>query len=420
MTRKPHDASAWLKQAERLLRKKIDLLRIRAPAESKRTHARNPVKNFFVRLIPLLQKTMRACLQMLQRNRRLVSLAKRVQGKVKSLRQMIKERHDRLPEAAWGRFSEELARLLEGGVPLLEALAFLSNRGRQRQRDLSMKLSRDLREGQTLSESMRLAQAPLLVLALVQAGEHNGDLPGNLTRAAASCAQREAWRRERQQAMAYPAVLGVLLFCLIAFLFEVVVPRFADLYVGMGIPLGGATQLMFALARHDFLVLCAVFLIACLTFLTLRHVQERLPFLRQYHLLDRTHQWTVTLGVLIEGGLPLLQALEIQSNLALPPLSLSISQRTRTAILQGLPLSTALLHEPLDDTLILSVQVAEATGDLGRALLNTGVALATRRKQHMDLMLKLFEPVLLLIVGGVVGLVALFLFWPMLDLLQSI
>ncbi|KEO82663.1 type II secretion system F family protein [Tumebacillus flagellatus] len=367
MTRPHHDVSAWLQQAERLLQK-----------------------------------------------------AKRMTEKARALRKTLHLADRPLSEGTWGRFSEELGRLLEGGVPLLEALAFLAGRSERRVRELAEGMGGQLRAGNTLSESMHRERAPLLVLALVQAGEHNGDLAGNLARAAASCAQRETWRRERQQAMAYPFFLCLLLLGLLLFLFEVIIPRFADLYAGMGVHLGATTRMMFALGRHDFLVLTGLLAGAALLFFTLRRCRRSLPVFRHYDLLDRTHQWTITLGVLVEGGLPLLQALEIQSNLALPADSTAVSKRVSSAIRQGFSLSTALLHEPFENSLLLSVQVAEATGDLGRSLLAAATDLAARRKQRMDLMLKMFEPLLLLVVGGFVGVVALFLFWPMLDLLQSI
>ncbi|PWK06283.1 type II secretion system F family protein [Tumebacillus permanentifrigoris] len=359
-----HETTAWNKQAARLLRKKVDILRRQA-----------------IFLAP-----------------------SRFQ----------------LSEAAWGRYAERLGRLLETGVPLLESLRFLAARGEQRQRALSLRLDRDLRAGRKLSESMRVAQAPLLILALVQAGEHNGDLAANLGRAAASCAERELWRKERRQAMAYPALLSVLLVCLTGFLFEFVIPRFADLYASMGVQIGPGPLLMFALARHDVWLLGLLALLTSVFLLAVRAARERLPLLRTYHRIDRTHQWAVTLGVLLEGGVPLLQALEIQAGLAMPRAQVEVSQRVRAGILRGQTLSNTLSRERLDDALVLSVQVAEATGDLGRALLTSAKELAQRRKRRMDMLLKLVEPLLLLIVGGFVGLVALFLFWPMLDLLQSI
>jgi type II secretory pathway component PulF len=74
----------------------------------------------------------------------------------------------------------------------------------------------------------------------------------------------------------------------------------------------------------------------------------------------------------------------------------------------------------LDERLMLSVQVAEVIGDLSRALLAVERELATARKQMMNSLLKLMEPVLMIVAGTLVGLVALFMLWPMLDLLNSI
>ena len=113
-------------------------------------------------------------------------------------------RRRRLNEAGWARLAERLARLLESGVPLFEALGFLGRRGAALERTQATVIMQELSAGYPLSRAFVNGGAPLLMQTLVEVGEHNGDLPGSLFRSAAHAKDRLRWRRESVQAMLYP------------------------------------------------------------------------------------------------------------------------------------------------------------------------------------------------------------------------
>jgi type II secretory pathway component PulF len=337
---------------------------------------------------------------------------------------------NRLDEAAWGRFAERLARLLDGGVPLLEALSFLESRGNGKERALTIGTLQRLQQGRLLSQALMAEEAPLIIRALVEVGEHNGDLAGSLFRSGEYCAERAKWRKESRQALIYPFLVCIVLLFVSLFLFQVVIPRFADLYAGMGLKMAGGTRLLIAFAaiapRLMVAGLCAsVALWLCWRYLgtplhRIRMLVQRMPGIRKWTVLDRTHEWASTLGLLLDGGLPLVQALEVQSQLPLRNGNRDICERVRERVVKGIALGDALQQETLDERLMLSVQVAEVTGDLSRSLLAVERELATARKTMMTTLLKALEPVLMIVAGGLVGVVALFMLWPMLDLLNSI
>lgn len=336
----------------------------------------------------------------------------------------------RLDEASWGRFAERLARLLDGGVPLLEALSFLQSRGKGKERVLTTLTLQRLQQGRLLSHALLVEEAPLIIRTLVEVGEHNGDLAGSLFRSSAYCVERAKWRKEYRQALIYPYVVVVVLLFVSLFLFQVVIPRFADLYAGMGLKMAEGTRFLIAFApiAPRLLVVGMGVGIAgwlCWRYLgkpldRIRVLCQRLPVIRQWALLERTHEWASTLGLLLDGGLPLVQALDVQSQLPLRHRNRDICQRVRERVVQGISLGDALQQEELDDRLLLSVQVAEVTGDLSRALLTVERELATARKAMMTSLFKALEPVLILLAGALVGVVALFMLWPMLDLLNTI
>ncbi|TCP59650.1 type II secretion system protein F (GspF) [Tumebacillus sp. BK434] len=334
--------------------------------------------------------------------------------------------------AAWGAFAGRLARLLHGGVPLLEALAFLAARGSAKERAWYEEVQLRLQAGHPLSDSIKRGEAPLMMQALVEVGEHGGDLAGSLLRSADYCAEQVKWRRERRQAMLYPLLVGAVLVFLSLFLFGVVVPRFAELYAGMGLEVQGATRLLFGLSEAYPLLLGALFAALGTSMAwkagskkgrgtsSLLPKLERVPFLRRLLLVERTHEWVATLGLLLDGGVPLVQALYVQERLPLREENRSACVRIRDKVLQGSPLGDAVECEQLDAALPLAIGVAEVTGELSRALLAVERELAEQRRQLMSLMIKALEPILLLIAGLFVGLVALLMMWPMLNLIQSI
>ncbi|ARU63261.1 hypothetical protein CBW65_21475 [Tumebacillus avium] len=338
----------------------------------------------------------------------------------------------RLDVAAWGAFAGRLARLLDGGVPLLEALAFLAVRSSAKERTWLQELQVRLQEGHPLSDSLKRGDAPLMMQALVEVGEHGGDLAGSLFRSADYCTEQVKWRRERRQAMLYPLLVGAVLLLLSLFLFSVVVPRFAALYAGMGLEVRGATRVLFGMIDLFPTLLGAALASGGAgmvwkrsrkrgkgTYSVLNRLRK-VPFLRRLLLVERTHEWVATLGLLLDGGVPLLQALQVQERLPLREENRTACVRIREKVLLGSPLGEAIAGEQLDAALPLAIGVAEVTGDLSRALLAVERELAEQRKQMMSLLIKGLEPILILIAGLFVGLVALLMMWPMLDLIQTI
>ena len=331
----------------------------------------------------------------------------------------------RLGDAAWGRLGERLARLLDSGVPLLEALSFLNGRGNQLEQAQVAAILAVLHEGQPLSQALATCNAPLVMQTLVEVGEHQGDLAGSLFRSAAHCAEQARWRRERRQAMSYPVVVCLMLAFVTLFLFSYVIPRFAGLYAGMGLQVKGPTASLFLLAESAPVLFGSFFLGAICLVIAVRHKKSRnvwkhLPLIRRWVIVDRSHEWTATLGMLLDGGLPLLQALEVQARLPIREESRQICQRVRDHVLRGGTLSEALGEEALEESLALAVEVAEATGDLPRCLLAVERELNETRKRMMALLIKWLEPALLTAAGLMVGLVALCMLWPMLDVMDSI
>jgi len=321
-----------------------------------------------------------------------------------------------------------MARLLDAGVPLLQALDFLAADGPYREAERTKAIYQALREGRRFSSVLQARGAPLMMQALVEVGESNGDLAGSLFRSADYCDERARWRKERRQAMSYPLLVVALLLVLCLFLFAVVIPRFAALYSGMGLEVGTGTRMLFQAAKAA--PLAILLLIPALVLVTVIAKRKpkiswlsaghRLPYIRRWLRVDRTHEWAATLGLLLDGGLPLVQALQVQAQLPLQPRNRETCARVRSRVLAGRPLGEALAEEDLDRSLALTVRVAEMTGDLSRSLLAAERELAERRRRMMNGLLKLFEPLLLLGAGLLTGAVALLMLWPMMDLLQTI
>ncbi|ADQ84236.1 type II secretion system F family protein [Methylovorus sp. MP688] len=333
-------------------------------------------------------------------------------------------------------FSQELLALLEAGLNLMEAMEALSEKEQRPQvRDTLRATLRLLNEGQPLSQAMEASPEafPPLYVAALRASEKTGGMPEALQRYIAYQSQVEEVKKKVISASIYPVMLIVVGGLVVMFLMGFVVPRFAHIYEDMNGDMPFMSQLLLALGgfieTHGMqLLLAGVGLVVAGGYLlSLRSVRAammqwlwRLPTIGERMRIYQLSRFYRSLGMLLIAGIPILSALGMVSGLLAPALRermLLASEQIR----QGQAISTAMEANELSTPVALRMlRVGERSGMMGEMMGRIAAFYDEETARWVDWFTKLFEPLLMLVIGFVIGFVVLMLYMPIFDLAGSI
>jgi type IV pilus assembly protein PilC len=223
-------------------------------------------------------------------------------------------------------FNQELLALLKAGIPLLQSLELLVGHGK----DPLLRNSLDrvvelLKEGMSFSEALeQTGTFPAVYRANVVAGERSGTLPDVIARWLAFQSFAQNSRRRIIEALIYPMFLVVVMIIALAVIFNVVLPRFSEIYNGSGVEMPTATAVLLDMGEFvrktiyiqgAVLVVLVIFLRWAFTTEAGKRFLEQfillIPKLGTLYRMYHSSIFTRTLGVLLAGGMPILQALEV-------------------------------------------------------------------------------------------------------------
>lgn len=337
-----------------------------------------------------------------------------------------------------GQFTFEMAALLDAGLGMIDAVRTLGERERTpTAKSLFARIMQLLGEGQSLSRALAATGAfPQMLVAAVAASEQSGELAAALRRYAEHQAALRVLRNRLVGAAVYPAILlgaGVLV---VAFLLGVVVPRFAPLIEGAQRELPFASRALMAVGSavgaHPVAVgVAAAVLAVAAGLLVVRGLRSgwRLSGLQRMWLIGplvrlfRQAQFFRAASMLVGGGVPLVRALSMCADLLTPEdqAALGRDQGPRSgalgAIAQGQPLGVALASAGIADGVALRMlEVAQRTGQLAPTLERIAQFQEYAMGRALDLVTRLVEPALMVLIGLVIGGIVVLMYLPIFDL----
>lgn len=333
-------------------------------------------------------------------------------------------------------FSQELLALIRAGLNLVEALEALAEKEqRAESREVLAGVLRLLSEGLPISAAMeRYDYAfPPLYIATLRASEKTGGLEEALTRYIAYQGQVEQVRKKLVTASIYPALLIVVGGLVIFFLMGYVVPKFAHIYEDMGSNLPFMSRLLmhwgaFMEQRGIWLLgLLAALVATAAAVLPKPEVRRRIvnwlwriPALGERFRIYQLARFYRTLGMLLSGGMTISTSMAMVSGLLPPSLRLNM-QDAAGLIRQGQPISAAMERNNLTTPVALRMlRVGERSGRMGEMMERVAVFYDEETTRWIDWFTRLFEPMLMLVIGLVIGLVVLMLYMPIFELAGSI
>ncbi|MDZ4348785.1 MAG: type II secretion system F family protein [Xanthomonadaceae bacterium] len=332
-------------------------------------------------------------------------------------------RHRRLTHNDLILALQELATLLNSGISIAEAVAAQANSAHHpRIVEAFAGMSKGLQRGQAFSDSLKTSGLPFpeYVLQLSKAGEMTGELGRALTDAGAQLEYEHTLRTEMRNALIYPSVLVLAGAGAVALMFLFVVPKFASLLErAQDLPFLAWAVLGLGTWTVDNGLWVAV-LLAALAFAGYWWLREpqaraalvdrlaRLPLLGDWLIESDTARWAKVLSALLGNRVPLLQALELaRAGMQLPHRRARMGEVAR-AVRGGGSLADALEdHDALTATGYNLVRVGERSGKLASMLESLARLYEQSGRNRMKRVLILIEPLAILIIGGLIGLIIL-------------
>ena len=329
-------------------------------------------------------------------------------------------------------FNQELATLLRAGLPLVQSLDIL----RQRVEDASFKAVLDdvhdrVRAGAALSEAFEAQEMiPGMYTATLLAGEKSGGLEEVIRRYVDYVKVVAAVKRKTVSALVYPLILLTLSTIVVAIIVLRVVPEFEGFYQGFGAELPIATRTIVAVSR--FLRTYMLVLVLSVggavvagvywlrqpgTGALLDRLILRVPLVGTIAGRFATSQLTRTLGTLLGGGIPLVNALDVASralgNRFFADQLKVVGRRVR----EGESLAAALAERGVFPAVALKmVEVGESTGALQEMLTSIADFFDEEIDTQLGRFITIIEPALLVIMGIVIAALLLALYMPLLQL----
>ena len=357
-------------------------------------------------------------------------------------RQRSAEKQAALPRAGRQRqldiasLSYELSSLMGAGLSVMESLRTLAAKERSAvRRAMLLDVVAGVNEGMPLSAAFgrHPGRYPPLLISTVSASEQTGDLATALRRYAEHQQSVKALRDKVVGAAIYPLLLLGVGCLVVMFLLGVVVPKFAILIETTRRELPWSSQLMMSwgrfVAAHAWGAgLCALAVITALVATVRRVIRtgaksrwiEATPFIGPTMRQFRHSQLYRTTGMLVRGGIAAPRALELASSL----LGHADQARLRKAVAlihEGRSMSGALHDAGLADPVASSMlTVAERTGTLAEILERIAQFHESTLQRSVELTSRLFEPILMIVIGLVIGAIVVLMYLPIFDLASSL
>jgi type IV pilus assembly protein PilC len=334
-------------------------------------------------------------------------------------------------------FNQELLALVRAGLPILQSFDIML----ERQKDLRFKavleeIREKIKSGIALSDAFASFGNlfPPIYSNSLRSGERSGDLEGVLKRFLRYQKLISALRRRVIGALIYPIVLIFLSMAMIFVMLTYVIPKFSEFFEGFGRELPFATRFLINLAffmRHNLFIIAAV--VAGAIFLVQRwsrsqtggitfdRILLKVPLaggiLHRFAIL----QFTQSLGTLLAGGTPMVPSVEIASQSVTNRYVSSKIGGIAQLVREGEP-----LWRSLDGTRVISdlaiemIKVGESTGAIVEMLSNVSEFYDEEIEARLSRMISFLEPMILVILGIVIGVLLYAFYLPLFQLTQGV
>ncbi len=328
-------------------------------------------------------------------------------------------------------FSRELASLLKSGVPILSAINIILEQAESHNfKSVLQNIYSEVKEGTTFSSALSRYPKifPSVYIALIRAGEDSGVLPDALLRVAEYRLKQEEALSRFRMAMAYPVLMAVVGIGTIVFMLTFVMPRLMQMFLNMGQALPVPTRILISLSlrlrQWWFWAITAVVILIIRrqantgpAKLFLSRLKLYLPVFGKFMLKAELSRFNRTLELLLKSGITILKAIEV----AIPVVDNEIIKEqlkiSYKELEQGGSFGKSLKNSKLFPTFMTNlIIVGEESGRLTDALSEIASTYERDTEETIKIMTNLLEPVMILIMGLIVGFIVIAMLLPIFEI----
>jgi type IV pilus assembly protein PilC len=330
-------------------------------------------------------------------------------------------------------FMRQLATMISAGLPLTQALEILESQATNPKfkKTLSNVLG-DIQGGKSLATSFRANSEIFddITINLLSAGEESGNLEGILERLAVELENQNKLKGKITGALIYPAVIGVVVIGVIVLMIFVLIPAMSQIYGEFGAELPALTRFLINASNFSIkfwwliVLVVAMIAIAAKTFLdsangkrTLHRVMLKVPIIGPVIIKMQIAQFTRILALLLSSGLSISKALELTAGSLTNLIFKQAVMDAKTEIEKGIPLALPIARSKVFPMIVSQmIAVGEESGQMDKVLAKVSQYYNDEVEVTTSNLSTLMEPVMLLVMGGVVAFIALAVYMPMLNL----
>ena len=334
-------------------------------------------------------------------------------------------------------FTRQLATMINAGLTIIASLAILQAQATsQRLREILGKVRGEVEGGLPLSDSLGSHPEAFnqLYVNMVRAGETGGALDDVLARLSTFLEAELALRQKVKSAMVYPILIASAAVGIVGFIVFFILPKFVNVFQDLGVPLPLPTRFLIwvtVASRQYWYVFPLVFIVAVYGFryyigtpsgrTWFDGFKLRMPLFGPVNRNVVMARFCRTLGTLIHSGVPILHGLDVVSKATSNVVLIKAIDAVRTSIREGETISGPLQQSGIFPPMVVQmVAVGERTGALDSMLAKVADFYDTEVEYAVAALTSVLEPLLIMVMGGIVGFIVISFYLPLFTLVGAI
>jgi len=329
-------------------------------------------------------------------------------------------------------FCRQFYTMLNAGVPILTCLEILSAQIQNKKlREATREVNEEVEKGGVLSDAMKKHTDvfPELLVSLVASGEASGNLDAIMLRMATHYEKENKINNKITSALIYPIVLGFVSIGAVVFILTYVMPTFTEIFKQSGTVLPWSTRFLLSLSEginNNWIIIIIAIIVGVFGLNTFWKTEQGkftasklkliLPVLNKLNQMIIVSRFTRTLSTLIASGLSLIEALKIVSEVTGNKIAENTLLKIRDKVMRGESLYSSMVESEIFPPMLYSmVKIGEETGSLDDILNKTADFYDEELESMIQTSVALMEPILIVVMGLIIGFIVASIMIPMFD-----